>query len=198
MPAGRHRSFDKEEALETAMRIFWQNGYASTSLADLTQAMGINKPSLYAAFGNKEQLFVAALAQYAKHHSAPNFDHLFAPNLPLEERLRAYLKSVAHLSSQPNLPGGCLVVNSICELAGDGMPEAAQQLVSGLNQTTKQQLIDFFAQEQADGNLKSESSPLALTLHLMSVSGGITVLARDGVPLAELDEMVEHIVQTIV
>jgi AcrR family transcriptional regulator len=64
MTAGRRRSFDEAQALETAMRVFWRRGYQGTSLSDLTAALGINKPSLYAAFGNKEQLFARALAHY--------------------------------------------------------------------------------------------------------------------------------------
>ena len=64
MKAGRHRSFDKNNTLEKAMRVFWQNGYPGTSLTDLTTAMGINKSSLYAAFGNKEKLFNQAIEFY--------------------------------------------------------------------------------------------------------------------------------------
>ena len=93
MAAGRPRAFDKEKALEAAMLVFWRNGYAGTSMADLTDAMGINKPSLYAAFGNKEQLFVAAVEQYMRLIS-PSLDYLYAPDLPLPLR-RAWLAFLA-------------------------------------------------------------------------------------------------------
>ena len=69
MVAGRPRKFDKEHALEAAMLVFWRNGYSGTSLADLTNAMAINKPSMYAAFGNKEQLFKASLEQYINQYN---------------------------------------------------------------------------------------------------------------------------------
>ena len=197
MTVGRQRSFDKELALETAMHDFWQNGYTNTSLVDLTQVMGINKPSLYAAFGNKEQLFISALEQYAQQYVLPTFDLLLTPNLPLEQRLRAYLKSVARLFCQPGLPTGCLIVSSTCEFAGVGMPQTAHQFISNFNEIAKQKLIDFFSMEQTEGNLKSKSPPLALALYLMSINGGIAVLIRDGIPLAELDTMIEHVVQTM-
>jgi hypothetical protein len=61
---GRPRSFDRDEALEHAMQVFWRQGYESTTIADLTKAMGINPPSLYAAFGDKEKLFLAAVERY--------------------------------------------------------------------------------------------------------------------------------------
>ncbi len=198
MAAGRNRSFDKDKALETAMHLYWQNGYANTSLADLTQAIGINKPSLYAAFGNKEQLFITALQQYAHQHVLPTLEHLHASDQSLEQRLRTYFQSVAQLFCQPNLPAGCFVANSTCELAGKGMPEVAQQLLATLNQATKQKMTDFFTQEQAQGNLKSESSPLVMALFLMATNSGLAVLARSGTPLDELNAMIEHAVQTFV
>src|SRR2546422_11461457 len=64
-PMGRPRAFDVEKALDLALRVFWEKGYEGTALSDLTEAMGINRPSLYAAFGNKEALFRKALDRYA-------------------------------------------------------------------------------------------------------------------------------------
>jgi AcrR family transcriptional regulator len=198
MTAGRHRSFEKEKALEAAMLVFWRNGYSGTSLADLTEAMAINKPSLYATFGNKEELFMAALEQYMSHQSLPMFEVLFAPNKSLEERLYAHLKSIAQIYCDPNLPTGCMMVNSTSESAGDGLPQAAHKLILEINQRTKQRLIDFFTQEQAAGTLKGHSSPHGLALYLMSIVSGMSVLSRNGATQAELDEIIEHTVSTII
>ncbi|MFQ5433669.1 MAG: TetR/AcrR family transcriptional regulator [Anaerolineae bacterium] len=198
MAAGRPRAFDKESALEAAMLVFWRNGYPGTSLADLTHAMAINKPSLYATFGNKEQLFMAALEQYVSQHSFPILENLFALDQPLEQRLYAYFKSISHLYCHPNLPAGCMLANSMCEAAGDGVPQSAHTLISELNHRAKQRLIDFFTQEKTKGSLKSQSSPLSLALYLMSITSGMAVLARNGATPAELDEMIEHVVTTII
>lgn len=197
MIAGRPREFDKEKTLEAAMLVFWRNGYAGASLANLTDAMAINKPSMYAAFGNKEQLFMAALEQYINQYSFPIFENLLVADQPLAQRLIAYLKSVAHLFFQPELPAGCMMVNSVCESAGNSIPQSAHRLISEINQSTKQRLIDFFAEEQASGNLKSQCSPLTLANYLMSVVSGMAVLARDGATAEQLDEMIAFVATTI-
>ena len=198
MAAGRHRTFDTEQALEAAMLVFWRNGYPGTSMADLTQAMAINKPSLYAAFGNKEQLYMAALEQYINQHSFPILETLFAPDQTLEQRLYTYLQSIARQYCDPDLPLGCMMANSMCESAGDSVPRTANNLITNINHSAKQHFIDFFAQEQAKGTLKSQSSPLAQALYLMSITSGMSVLARNGVTRAELDEMIDHVVTTII
>ena len=151
MAAGRPRAFDKEKALEAAMLVFWRNGYAGASMADLTQAMAINKPSLYAAFGNKEQLFVAATEQYMREYAAPCLDYLYAPDQPLSERLHAHLKSVSQRVCHPGLPHGCLMVNSTCESGGEGISPAGRRLIAQISEETQQQLTAFFTEEQAKG-----------------------------------------------
>lgn len=196
MAAGRPRAFDKEEALEAAMLVFWRNGYAGASMADLTHAMGINKPSLYAAYGNKEQLFVAATEQYVRLIS-PSFDYLYAPDQPLDERIRAHLKSVSQRFCDPDLPRGCLLANSTCESAGDSISSAGSRLVSHINEETQQRLTEFFSQEEANGMVSRRSSPETLALYLMSVNSGMAILARSGATARQLDAIIEHVVTTI-
>ena len=198
MAVGRPRAFDKEKALETAMLVFWQNGYAGTSMTDLTQAMAINKPSLYAAFGNKEQLFAAAIDQYTHQYVSPTLEYLFAPDQSLDERIDAYFKSVAQRICQPNLPQGCLLANSTCESGGDSISPTGRDLLSQISDATQQRLTAFFAQEQANGSIGSQSSPKVLALYLMSISAGMAVLARSGVSRSQLDEMIEYAVTTFV
>ena len=196
MAAGRPRSFDKDIALEKAMKLYWKHGYANTSLVDLTEELGLTKPSLYAAFGDKEQLFISALELYAQQQLRSSLELLTEPTQPLQQRLRNYLKSVARVFTQPASPGGCLMVNSTCEFAAAGMPEQAKAFLSELSQAQKQRLVDFFAAEKANGTLQTKSSPMALALFLMSINSGLAVRARSGVPLEELDEMIEHAVET--
>lgn len=196
--AGRHRSFDIDVALEKAMRIYWKNGYSNTSLEEIIQAIGITKPSLYAAFGNKEQLFIAALGHYLQQYLQPNFAHLTHPTHSLEDRLSNCLRSIARLFTPPNSPGGCLFAHSLCEFTADGMPEQATALMDELNQQQEEMLINFFSEEMAKGNIKSESSPRAVALFFMSVNGGIAALARIGTSLEDLDLMIDHGVKKLI
>ena len=199
MAAGRPRTFDIDEALEKVMRIYWKNGYSNTSLGNIIETLGVTKPSLYAAFGNKEQLFIAALGHYLQTYLQPNFEHLTHSTNSLEDRLRNCLRSIASLFSPPNAPGGgCLFAHSLCEFTADGMPEGAKMLLTELNHQQEEMLINFFADEIAKGNLKSDSPPRTVALFFMSVNGGIAALARCGTSLEDLNQMIDHGVKRLV
>ena len=88
------RTFDDEKALESAMGVFWKKGYAGASLAELTQSMGINKPSMYRTFGNKEALFLKATQRYIEKNAQPHFVHLQQEGIPLAQRIKNYMTSV--------------------------------------------------------------------------------------------------------
>src|SRR5712672_80887 len=108
MPRGRPRDFDVDEALDRALEVFWRRGYEGASLPDLTAAMGINRPSLYAAFGSKEGLFRRALDRYAEGPAAYVREALDEPTARrVAERL---LGGAAERLTDPRNPGGCLVV----------------------------------------------------------------------------------------
>jgi AcrR family transcriptional regulator len=94
MVGGRKKIFDEHVALEAAMDVFWEKGYLGASLADLTHRMGINKPSMYSTFGNKEALFIKATHLYCKSKIQSFTDILSDIKVPLKQRLKAYLKSV--------------------------------------------------------------------------------------------------------
>src|SRR5438874_10454761 len=97
---GRPRAFDVDEALDQALKVFWRKGYQGTSLPDLTRAMGINRPSLYAAFGNKQSLFCKALHRYNKEHAAHLREALAAPTA--REVARRILDGVINLQTDPH------------------------------------------------------------------------------------------------
>jgi AcrR family transcriptional regulator len=194
MAAGRQREFDKQIALDAAMELFWSNGYSGTSLSDLTNAMGINKPSLYAAFGNKEALCISALNQYVSKYGSPHMEELNAPNKSLRSRLTAYLKSIAWMVSDPTLPGGCFVAATTNEAGGDCLPAGVSQAVAKINQLTRKTLSDFFRQEASAGTLGKPGSPEVLADYILTLQYGLAVMARNGANRKVLDHVIEYAV----
>jgi AcrR family transcriptional regulator len=194
MAAGRQREFDKQIALDAAMELFWSNGYSGTSLSDLTNAMGINKPSLYAAYGNKEALCISALNQYVNKYGSPHMDELNVPNKSLRSRLTAYLKSIARMVSDPTLPGGCFIAATTNEAGGDCLPAGVSQAVAKINQLTRKTLIDFFRQEASTGTLGKTNSPDVLADYILTLQYGLAVMARNGANRKILDDVIEYAV----
>jgi len=192
MSAGRQREFDKDLALDNAMELFWRDGYNGTSLSDLTSAMGINKPSLYAAFGNKESLFVSALNQYVVKHGSPHFNLLFVADTNLKQRLTNYLKSIAKMLADPKLPGGCFVTTSTCEAGSHSLPEDAVITIKKINKATTKAFIDFFVNEEQQDNLTSTSSAEVLANYFLTLQYGLAVMARNGTKRSTLDKVIEH------
>ncbi|KPJ92083.1 MAG: TetR family transcriptional regulator [Gammaproteobacteria bacterium SG8_15] len=198
MGAGRQRTFDKEDALVKAMEVFWQKGFSGTSLSDLTEAMGINKPSLYAAFGNKEELFVSALNRYVNAHGAPHFDKLLNPKSSFPKRMRAYLESIAEMLSDTKLPGGCFVTTSTCEAGSNCLPEEAIQTILKINATSIDAFINFFKDEKAKGNLPSKASPEVFADYLLTLQFGLAVMARNGIKRDRLNLVIGHAVSSFI
>jgi len=192
MNAGRHCSFDKPIALDKAMEVFWTNGFQGSSLSDLTQAMGINKSSLYSTFGNKEALFNRVLERYVQKHGMVHAEQLVHPTKALRERIQNYLFSISKMTTNPELPGGCLICNSTSEAGGTCLPNETHQVVTKINQVTKTSLVDFFETEKAAGNIDGKTSPDILASYLMTLQYGLAVMARNGVALKELKNVVKH------
>jgi AcrR family transcriptional regulator len=190
MTAGRNRSFDKDSALEKAMLVFWQNGYPGTSLTDLTNTMGINKSSLYAAFGNKEELFNQAIKFYLNKHGVVHLAELFNTEQSLKERVRNYLLSIANMLIKPDLPRGCLICQSTSEIAGSCLPESSATIINGINQQTILTLTEFFEKEQQVGNLIDVNSPNTIANYLLTLQFGLAIFARKGSNLKELKEII--------
>lgn len=190
MTAGRNRSFDKNDALEQAMLVFWTNGYPGTSLSDLTNAMEINKSSLYSAFGNKEDLFNQAIDLYANKYGLVHADELLKMEIKLSERIRNFLLSIARMITSTNLPTGCLLCNSTSEIAGNCLPDNAVKNISAMNQQTVISLTDFFEKEQQKGNLNEKFSSNTLANYLLTLQFGLAISARNGSDMKELEEVI--------
>ena len=198
MNVGRKRAFDKAEALETAMRVFWDKGFNGTSLTDLTAALGINKPSLYAAFGNKEQLFATALEYYMTEYGAPLLQRLTEPtDAPFSERLRAYLFGIIDMVSDSASPKGCLFVRSSCESGGAAVPDEISAMLKDIGLASERNLTKLLKAEQRRGQLPPGAEPKAIAGYLLSVIYGLSVLARRGKPRKELRTIADTAVRVL-
>ena len=114
---GRPRKFEEAAVLERATEVFWSKGYRATSLDDLTEATGLNRPSLYGAFGDKEALFCRCLENYGDRYFGPILQEASGA-LNGREALERLIGGMAHLLERPELPGGCLVVLTVAESRG--------------------------------------------------------------------------------
>jgi AcrR family transcriptional regulator len=187
---GRPRAFDVEKTLHRAMEVFWLKGYLGTSLSDLTDAMGINRPSLYAAFGNKKSLFRKALAHYLNGPSSYLSEALQEPTArAVVERL---LGGVVDLLSDPRTPTTCLWVHGALSCGDDSLrDEFAAQRAAGLAE-----LRTRFKRAVADGDLPQDSDPDKLAHYVQTVNFGLTVQASTGATRKELLHIVELALET--
>jgi AcrR family transcriptional regulator len=178
---GRPREFDTEKALERAMELFWRQGYEGTSLADLTEALGITRPSLYAAFGSKEALFLQALDLYearAGYREAA----LAAPTA--EAYARALLEGAADLHGDRKNPPGCLGVQGA--LACAPQSDTVRMELIRRRKIGESIIRDRLKRAQAEGDLPQEADPSDLARYLSVVIYGITVQAAGGTTRSEL------------
>src|SRR5947209_1649325 len=158
MPIGRPRAFDADQALDRALKVFWRKGYEGASLPDLTKAMGINRPSLYAAFGNKEALFRKALDRYAEGPGAFVRSALAEPTArAVAERL---LEGSIDLVTEPGNPRGCLMVQGA--LACGQASESVRRELVARRAAAEEAVCERFEQARADGDLPADASPADL------------------------------------
>ena len=183
---GRPRSFDRDAVLRRAMEVFWARGYEGTSVADLTAAMGINSPSLYAAFGCKEQLFREAVALYAKS-SATSRALSEAPTARdmVERMLRDNVAGYAN----PGNPPGCMVVLSA--LIGTPETKPVRDYLADCRREGLAQLKQRLDQGVADGDLPAGTDTARLAAYYAAVLNGLSIAARDGASRRELDGIVD-------
>lgn len=178
-PRGRPRAFDRDAALDTAVHLFWERGYEGTSLADLTAAMGINAPSFYAAFGNKEALFREAVERYGQL-----FGHPPAHGGTAREIVEHWLRDTAREYVVAGRPRGCLVVlaaltctdrnRAVREFLAAKRRDALAALAAALRATAEEDL----------------DVPAAVRFY-GTVLHGLAIEARDGAVQADLDAVID-------
>jgi AcrR family transcriptional regulator len=187
MAGGRPREFDVDEALDHALRVFWQRGYEGAALTDLTAAMGINRPSLYAAFGNKESLFHKALERYTDRQAVHVRDALDQPTArAAAERM---LRGAVDVSTRPDCPAGCLSLQGGLAMSEDAL--ATRERLADWRRTGEAGLCDRFERARAEGDLPADVDAADLAKFVALVAQGISVQAADGVPCERLHRMVD-------
>ena len=197
MSAGRKRTFDTEEALDKAMRVFWENGYSGTSLTDLTAALGINKPSLYSAFGNKEQLFSSSIEHYNSTYSMPTFaGYDSSTEKTFKGRLQSFLYALIDTQTNSETPCGCFFVKCLCESGSTAFPSDVAAAIQEMDSSTEKVLAEILESEVELGTLSSTVSVQELSIYLQSVMFGLAVQARSGKSKKELRAIADIAVQT--
>lgn len=186
-PRGRPREFCVDEALATALRVFWSKGYEGTSLNDLTEAMGITRPSLYAAFGNKESLFRKALDLYEREKLEYIGRALTQPTA--RGVAEVLLRGAVENACRTEEPHGCLGV--ITSVACGAEAESIRQDVLERGKVAKRALIERFQRAKAEKDLPETVEVEALTDLLYAVVQGMCIQAGAGASRAELDRMVD-------
>jgi AcrR family transcriptional regulator len=181
---GRPRAFDEEQALDGAIDVFWRLGYEGASLTELTRAMGINKPSMYAVFGSKEELFVRALERYGLLYRV-RLDAVLAKSTTYEV-LESYLRSVAESATRGSV-AGCLSIQGGLSCAPDNarIPLLLAEYRQGLEDTVAKAL------SQTVDATQPGVDTAALAGYAVTVGQGIAVHAAAGVTSARLDTVVD-------
>jgi AcrR family transcriptional regulator len=184
---GRPREFCVDRALAAALGVFWSKGYEGASMADLTEAMGITKPSLYAAFGNKEALFHKALDLYETEKLEYTRDAL------KQSTARAvaeyFMRGAVDAQTSTCGPKGCLGV--ISAVACGAEAESIKADVIQRRMSSQAALVDRFEQAKRDGDLPDHVDVTGLTSYLFAILQGMAVQAGSGASRADLERVVD-------
>lgn len=186
MAGGRPRGFDEDTALDAAMRVFWEQGFDSAGVAELTKAMGITPPSMYAAFGNKDKLFQRAVDRYVAGPARHLADALDQPTA--RAVAQHLLRGAVLLTAGADTPHGCITVQGA--LAVSEKNRAAHDDLAARRRAGEELLAQRL--ERADpSELPPGHTPVTLARYLFAINYGIAVQAAGGATAEELNEVVD-------
>jgi TetR/AcrR family transcriptional repressor of nem operon len=172
---GRPREFDLDEALDAAMRVFWIRGYEATTMSDLVEALGLNRASLYAAFGDKEALFLKVLDRYGQEFSSRPVSALMEFEDPCQA-IGQFLERTAEHLTDARLPRGCLFANAILESPAGS--ERISRLVADGVAKLEGALYTKLRQAQIEGQIRPDADARALARFFAGVAQGMALMAK--------------------
>ncbi|MFC3802593.1 TetR/AcrR family transcriptional regulator [Cohnella sp. GCM10012308] len=191
MAKGRPRAFNIETALDQALDLFWRKGYEGTTISDLTEAMGINTPSLYKAFGNKEQLFLRILDRYAEGPAAYMMDAF--KQTTARGMIEALLYGAAHATTDPETPGGCLTIHGAISTGEAG--QAVKHELDARRAGGEAAMRERFKQAQTDGEIPLDVDADRLAAFYSTVFQGLAVQGGAGASESKLRHVVDMALQ---
>ena len=182
---GRPLSFDPEAALAPAMLLFWRHGYEATSLAELTRAMGVTPPSIYAAYGDKKGLFRAAVHRYLSRSQTP-FE-VIAQAQTAKAAAQKLIEGAAMAYTGADTPPGCLLASSAIAVSSEA--EDVREELAAIRRDIEMALRDKIAGDIRSGKMAAQTDPVTLAAYVMTIIQGLSTLARDGATRAKLQQI---------
>lgn len=185
---GRPRAFDRGEALRRALRVFWERGFQATSMSDLTAGMGINSPSIYAAYGSKEKLFHEAVALYTSTEGDYTRRAL-AKEPTTRAAVEAMLRDNAAAYADPATPTGCLIVLAAPISAPEG--SSVPRTLAHMRAETRDMIRKRVQRGIDDGDVRPDADPETIASFYSTVLNGLSIQSRDGATAAQLQRTVD-------
>jgi TetR/AcrR family transcriptional repressor of nem operon len=195
MAPGRPLEFDRDEALQKAVEVFWEKGYQATSIEDLISRMGIGRQSLYNTFGDKESLMREALDVYFRAASAPMLEILQAPGSPARNIKTFFRKVVEGCSSGGHK--GCLMVNTGVEFAGTDRDSPILKAIRSGFQSLERVMRQTIKQGIDAGELSKKTDPLQLATFLVGIFQGMLLMSKTGASRETLERVAEGAIASL-
>lgn len=189
---GRQREFDLDEALDAALCVFWSKGYEGASYTDLTQAIGVERPALYSAFGNKEALFLRALERYYGHYL--DFFPAALEQPTSKEVVAHILRGAADLNTRYQDHKGCLGIHGALACSEDGEP--VQRALVDARAGGERILRERLERAKEEGDLPKDADCAALAAFVCAVLHGMAVQAKAGFSRDTLESIINHTLST--
>ncbi|WP_028500357.1 TetR/AcrR family transcriptional regulator [Microvirgula aerodenitrificans] len=191
---GRPRGFDREQALIQALDVFWRRGYEPASINELCAAMGINPPSLYAAFGNKAKLFLEAVGFYERTYWDATWARM-GEQPDIYHAIDEFFREAAGILLSPHAPCGCLVVLAAINVSPDSAE--VSEAVATLRRDGRQLFVNRLKLAVGQGQLPADTDIKSLAAALNTMLEGMSIQARDGLTALAMTRLAAHAVRLL-